>query len=98
MDFGGNVGTFLIGAGDALDHNDYWCIDLNKTVIERGRREHPGAHFVHYDRYSPQYNPQGIRYLPIPSCGLGFDIIIAFSVFTHVHKCEIMELVGQLRI
>ncbi len=97
MDFGGNVGTFLIGAGDAVDHDNYWCIDLNKTVIDQGRREHARAHFIHYNRYSPQYNPQGIRYLPIPICGSKFDIIIAFSVFTHVHKCEMLELVGQLR-
>jgi len=97
LDFGGNVGTFLVGAGDRVDHDDYWCVDLNSQVIELGRVRFPLAHFVHYDRYSSQFNPNGVRYMPVPDCGLRFDIILAFSVFTHVHLSELVELVGQLR-
>ena len=97
LDFGGNVGTFLVGAGNHLDHKDYWCIDLNLDVVEQGRRIYPHAHFVHYNRYSSQYNPTGVRHLPIPDCGLKFDIIMAFSVFTHTDRSEMIELVGSLR-
>lgn len=97
LDFGGNVGTFLVGAGQNVDHADYWCIDLNQTVIEQGRRDYPQANFVHYNRYSSQFNPNGVRYLPVPDCGLKFDVILAFSVFTHVHQSEMVELVGQLK-
>ncbi|HEY6333688.1 MAG TPA: class I SAM-dependent methyltransferase, partial [Blastocatellia bacterium] len=39
----------------------------------------------------------GIRYLAIPDFGLKFDIILAFSVFTHTHLDEMIELVAQLR-
>jgi SAM-dependent methyltransferase len=97
LDFGGNVGTFLAGAGDNVDHEDYWCLDLNPAVVEQGSLTYPRAHFVHYDRYSSQYNPSGVRYLPIPDCGTKFDIILAFSVFTHVDRSEMVELVGSLR-
>jgi SAM-dependent methyltransferase len=98
LDFGGNVGTFLESAGDKVDHEDYWCIDLNPAVIEQGRLRHPRAHFVHFNRYSPQYNPHGIRHLQIPDCGgVKFDFILAFSVFTHVDYKEMVELVGSLR-
>ena len=97
LDFGGNIGTFLVGAGDRVDHDDYWCIDLNREVIERGRQAYPRAHFVHYDRYSSQYNPNGTCHLPIPNCGVKFDVIVAFSVFTHTHQSEMFELVEQLR-
>lgn len=97
LDFGGNVGTFLVGAGDAVNPGDYWCIDLHQGVVQQGRREHPQAHFVHYNRFSTQYNPQGIRNLPVPDCGLSFDMILAFSVFTHVDQIEMQELVEQLR-
>ena len=97
LDFGGNVGTFLESAGDRVDHEDYWCIDLNPAVIEQGRMTYPRAHFVHFNRYSPQYNPQGIRHLPVPDCGVKFDFILAFSVFTHVDQKEMVELVGMLR-
>ena len=97
LDFGGNVGTFLAGAGDRVDHADYWCIDLNRAVVEQGRRTHPRAHFVHYDRYNSQYNPHGVRHLPVPDCGVKFDIILAFSVFTHTDRREMLELVAALR-
>jgi SAM-dependent methyltransferase len=97
MDFGGNIGTFLAGAGDKVNHEDYLCLDLNRTVVEQGRLAHPRARFLHYDRYSPQYNPDGVRGLPVPDCGWEFDIIVAFSVFTHTDWTEMVELVGQLR-
>ena len=97
LDFGGNIGGFLVGAGDSVDHDDYWCIDINKVVVEQGRRNHPRAHFVHFDRYNTQYNPEGIRNLPLPDSGVKFDIIIAFSVFTHIHAVEMLELVSHLR-
>src|SRR5262252_3734766 len=73
LDFGGNIGTFLAGAGARVDRQKYWCIDLNQDVVEQGRRTYPDAHFIHYNRYSSQYNPGGIRCLPIPDCGLKFD-------------------------
>jgi len=97
LDFGGNVGTFLESAGDNVDHEDYWCIDINRAVMEQGRRLYPRAHFLHFNRYSPQYNPHGIRHQPIPQCGLKFDFVLAFSVFTHVDQTEMLELVGSLR-
>ncbi len=97
LDFGGNIGTFLVGAGHRVDHDDYWCLDLNRTVIERGPKHFPRAHFVHYNRYHSQFNPDGIRFQPVPDLGLRFDFIIAFSVFTHADRSEMIELVGQLR-
>jgi SAM-dependent methyltransferase len=97
LDFGGNVGSFLASAGDNVNHEDYWCIDLNPAVIAHGRLTYPRAHFVHFNRYSPQYNPHGVRHFPIPDCGVKFDIIIAFSVFTHVDLHEMTVLVGALR-
>ena len=97
LDFGGNVGGFLAGAGRAVAQEDYWCLDLNREVVEKGRRRFPRAHFLHYDRYSSQYNPEGIRNLPVPDLGLKFDIVTAFSVFTHAHLNDMIELVGQLR-
>ncbi|MGH9915960.1 MAG: hypothetical protein ACRD63_11815, partial [Pyrinomonadaceae bacterium] len=48
-------------------------------------------------RYSPRHNLDGIRNLPVPDMGLKFDIILAFSVFTHTHPSEMLEMVEQLR-
>lgn len=97
LDFGGNVGGFLVGAGDHVDHDDYWCLDLSQAALDEGRRSFPQAHFVFYNRYSSYFNPNGARKLPVPDLGLKFDIILAFSVFTHTHRNEMLELVEQLR-
>jgi len=97
LDFGGNVGGFLSGADTHLDHDDYWCLDVQPGVLEHGRKKFPNAHFVHFNRYNAEYNPEGVRHLPVPDLGLKFDIILAFSVFTHVHQIEMLELIGQLR-
>ena len=97
LDFGGNVGTFLASAGERVNHEDYWCIDINPAVVEQGRLTYPRAHFVHFNRYSSQYNPYGKRHQPIPDCGVKFDIILAFSVFTHVDRKEMVESVTELR-
>jgi SAM-dependent methyltransferase len=97
LDFGGNVGGFLVGAGNHVDHDDYWCLDLTEAAIQQGRCRFPRGHFVHYNRYSSYFNPDGVRYLPVPDLGLTFDIILAFSVFTHTHQNEMLGLVEQLR-
>jgi hypothetical protein len=97
LDFGGNVGTFLVGAGQNVDHEDYWCMDVNQEVLAQGKGSFPRAHFVHFNRYNSQFNPQGVRNLKIPDCGIKFDIILAFSVFTHLDRIETVELVGSLR-
>src|SRR5829696_6348192 len=91
LDFGGNVGGFLQGA-DRVDHDDYWCLDVTKAAVEQGQQNFPRAHFVHYNRYSSYFNPDGIPYLPVPDLGLKFNIIVAFSVFTHTHQIEMLEL------
>lgn len=97
LDFGGNVGGFLVSAGTHVVHDDYWCLDVTQAAIEQGHRNFPQAHFVHYNRYSSYFNPDGIRNLPVPDLGLKFDIIMAFSVFTHTHQKEMLELVERLR-
>ena len=97
LDFGGNIGTFLEIAGESVDHADYWCVDINPAVIAQGSSLYPRAHFVHFNRYNSQYNSHGIRNQPLPDCGVKFDFILGFSVFTHVDEKEMVESVGALR-
>lgn len=96
LDFGGNNGIFLRNAR-GVDHADYWCLDVHEPALARGRAEFPRAHFVHYDRYSTEFNPDGALDLPLPDWGPRFDVILAFSVFTHVHRSELLEYVTALR-
>jgi len=97
LDFGGNVGNILHHPTSTIDHDRYWCIDVSGEAIAAGQKAAPEAHFVFYDRYNFEYNPNGIRDLPIPEMRYKFDFILALSVFTHTGKAEMIEIVNHLR-
>jgi SAM-dependent methyltransferase len=96
LDFGGNVGNFLLDPSCAVKPANYWSIDISRDAITEGRRRHPEAHFVFYDRYHYEYNPIGIVGSPIPDLGVQFDVIVAWSVFTHNNEAETLEIIDQL--
>jgi len=97
LDFGGNVGNILLSEDCRIERDRYWSIDISKDAIELGQTRHPDAHFVFYDRYNIEFNPGGTQDLPIPDLGHRFDFILAWSVFTHTSKAEMVELVDQLQ-
>ncbi len=97
LDFGGNCGNLLKDQNGGLDEGAYWCIDVSCDAIARGRAAFSGAHWTFYDRYNFEFNPTGLRGLPIPDMGVRFDLILAYSVFTHTSRVETLDLVGQLR-
>jgi 2-polyprenyl-3-methyl-5-hydroxy-6-metoxy-1,4-benzoquinol methylase len=96
LDFGGNRGNILKDPCCQIDPRKYYCLDVIKDAIDEGRATFPAAHWFHYDRYNCSFNPAGVRDLPIPAFGREFDLILAYSVFTHTTLEEMKELVGQL--
>lgn len=97
LDFGGSAGYLLLNPDCAIRQEDYYCLDVVRDALEEGRRRFPGAHFVHYDRYNCSFNPEGVAGLPIPDLGVEFDVILAYSVFTHTGLDETKDLVAQLQ-
>ena len=97
LDFGGNTGNLLKDPRSKVEAANYWCIDVSRDAIGAGQRTHPTAHFIFYDRYSFEYNPEGVRHLEIPDTGTTFDYILALSVFTHTPRSEMLELVQRLK-
>jgi SAM-dependent methyltransferase len=97
LDFGGNRGNLLRVPGCPIDESDYWCLDISEPAILEGRQRHPRAHWVFYDRFNFQYNPDGHVGLLIPALPQSFDVIVANSVFTHMPMPEMLDLVSQLR-
>ncbi len=96
LDFGGSIGAILRDPDSTIDEERYWCLDVNKEAIERGKADYPRAHWVFYNRYCFEFNPLGIPNLPIPDLRQTFDYIIAFSVFTNNTVTDLLQLVGQL--
>ena len=96
LDFGGNIGNVLHHSRSTIDEDKYWCVDVSRDAIEVGGKAAPAAHFVFYNRYNFEYNPDGIRDLAIPVNGNSFDFVLALSVFTHTPQTEMLELVKNL--
>jgi hypothetical protein len=96
LDFGGNVGSILKDPGSTIDPFRYWCIDVSRDAIEQGRRAFPAAHWIFYNRHNFAFNPTGVERLALPATEQQFDYILAYSVFTHTSKAELLETVCQL--
>lgn len=96
LDFGGNAGYLLMNPDCLIRHGDYYCLDVIREAIENGHDNFPDAHWIHYNRYNCSFNPEGVARLPIPKVGRTFDVILAYSVFTHTGREELNDLVGQL--
>jgi SAM-dependent methyltransferase len=97
LDFGGNKGNLLLDPACTIRHENYYCLDVIREAIDEGRKTFPQAHWFHYDRYNPSFNPDGTIVLPVPDMGVEFDVILAYSVFTHTAWEETKDLIEQLR-
>jgi Methyltransferase domain len=96
LDFGGNIGNILRDPNSNIDEDRYWCLDIDKDSLEKGKTSYPRAHWMFYNRYCFSFNPDGIPSLPIPDMHRSFDYIVAFSVFTNTTQTDMLELVPQL--
>lgn len=96
LDFGGNIGNILRDPNSTIDQELYWCLDVDKDSIEKGKQAYPKSHWLFYDRYSFFFNPHGVPNLPLPDLGQRFDYIVAFSVFTNTTQTDMLQLVEQL--
>ncbi|HEX8847832.1 MAG TPA: class I SAM-dependent methyltransferase [Pyrinomonadaceae bacterium] len=97
LDFGGNTGNLLLDPDCTIRPENYYCVDVIREALEEGRKRLPQAHWIHYNRYNCSFNPEGIPGLPVPDLGIEFDMVLAYSVFTHTTREEMKELVEQLR-
>jgi len=96
LDFGGNAGNILKDPNSTIDPRKYSSIDVSEDAIKLGRQEFPDAHWLYYNRYNFSFNPDGIRNLPLPFTHERFDLILAYSVFTHIALKEMAPLVLEL--
>lgn len=96
LDFGGNIGNMLRDPNSTIEPDRYWCVDVVKESIDRGKAMFPKSHWVFYDRYCFFFNPHGVAQLKLPDISHTFDFIVAYSVFTNTSRTDMLELVNQL--
>jgi len=98
LDFGCNVGNYLNHATPFIDPANYVGLDLNENALTLARARHPEARFVHYNRRHQSYNPNGVEGLRAADVlNEKFDVIIAYSVFTHATVTETKTQLDDLR-
>lgn len=106
LDFGCNRSNFVGQAyRNTRDQNlnfkptNYTGVDLNLASLEVGRRNYPrcAPNIIHYNKYHPSFNPTGIKDLKVSQVlNKKFDVIIAYSVFTHCSVNETREVLLDL--
>ena len=96
LDFGGNIGNILRDPDSTIDAARYWCMDVDREALDRGKSLHPTAHWLFYDRYCFYFNPRGRPGLTLPQFDRRFDYILAYSVFTNTFRSDMLDLVKQL--
>ena len=96
LDFGGNIGNMLRDPNCTIDEERYWCLDVVRESIERGKEVFPKSHWIFYDRYAFFFNPHGAKQLELPEIETLFDYVVAYSVFTNTSRTDMLDLVSQL--
>jgi len=95
LDFGGNWGNFLRDPGCTVLPDNYWCLDIDLHALELGRRDFRRATgTITIDGISA-INPSGNRDEPVPVFQTEFDVIIAYSVFTHTSRQELIDTIRK---
>jgi len=106
LDIGGNRGNLLLDSSDMnqlesrkFQPEQYTCLDVDLEAIEYGKTTHPTANWIHHNAFNNVYNPNGMDELPLPFENNSFDIICAYSVYSHTtFKQFIHDLIEILRV
>ena len=93
LDWGGNRGNLI---RDGINIKSYTCVDIDAQAIEFGKHDFPQHTWIHYNKFHPVYNVQGSNLLTDVSDN-SFDLIFAYSVFTHDTLSEMLNELDMLK-
>lgn len=90
LDFGCNNGNFI----RYNPHSQYTGIDINKEIIDINKTKYPQYQWLYYNGYNYMYNKNGTEKLQLKN---QYDIVVAFSVITHMYESEMLEVIDNLK-
>jgi SAM-dependent methyltransferase len=98
LDYGCNQGNFINSAKNYIDPNRYLGIDITNLSIELAKQQHPDFNFTLYNKWHQAYNPTGDKTTSVLDIvDKKFDIVIAYSVFTHNTIDQAKEELADLK-
>lgn len=101
LDIGGNRGN-LCADGRELQKfplENYTCLEVDAEAVVFGREKYPTANWVHHNAFNNVYQPLGNEEEPFPFEDNTFDIICAYSVYSHTtFRQFIYDLIEALRV
>ena len=101
LDIGGNRGN-LCADGRELQKfplSNYTCLEVDNEAIEFGKEKYPTANWIHHKAFNNVYQTEGNIEEPFPFADSTFDIICAYSVYSHTtFKQFIYDLFEALRV
>ena len=102
MDVGSGPGRFAIGLAESrLEIGDYLGVEVQRWHARWCRRHLSSRdgrfRFVHVDAANARYNPTGAQQRPLPGDSGSFDLVYAFSVFTHMTSPDVRHYLAEAR-
>jgi len=85
LDYGSSRGNLLEDGVDTgmISPINYSAMDVDNWSLDMIRADFPEADAIHYDRYNPMYNPDGIKQLSFPQFDHRYHMTYSYSVNTH---------------
>lgn len=93
LDWGCNHGNFL--EFDDAPINYTGC-DINSTLVQKNAKKWPQHTWLSYQHFNRQYSPSFVEEGPWPLTEQ-YDVILAFSVYTHTDQHELLEAIQKLK-
>jgi len=94
LDFGCNRGNLLRSSYNAINPILYTGVDVDEEALALAKSDFPQSKWIRYNRYNPVYNKHGDNSLPL--LDNLYDIIIAYSVFSHTEFNDMVEILTYL--
>lgn len=89
LDWGGNHGNLI---RDGIEAKSYTCVDVDLYGIALGKADFPEHTWIHSNKFHPLYN-NNITESDVELPDNAYDVIFAYSVFTHD---TLEEMVSEL--
>jgi len=95
LDFGCNHANFIL-YNEGI--SNYTGLDINNALVEKNKELFPNRKWIHYPNYNWQYNCRfSLESIWPLSSHHQYDLIVAFSVFTHTDFNEFKNTFEKLK-